>query len=87
MFERIPPDAKAHEAGLDLNDFDERVTGELPASFNAQDIFMARFVKTAAASVDERFDLEFDAGMKERADPNALLALWCGTRVAVVRTV
>jgi ABC-type nitrate/sulfonate/bicarbonate transport system substrate-binding protein len=55
MFERIPPDGGVNEAGLELVIDEEKAAGNLPASFKTQDILMNRFVKEAAASVNQRF--------------------------------
>ena len=55
MFERIPPDGGVNEAGLKLVIDEEIADGKLPASFQAEEILIPRFVKEAAASVNRRF--------------------------------
>ena len=55
MFERIPPDGSVNEAGLKLVIDEEKAAGKLPASFQAEEILITRFVKEAAESVNRRF--------------------------------
>ncbi|HLN87494.1 MAG TPA: ABC transporter substrate-binding protein [Candidatus Limnocylindrales bacterium] len=55
MFERIPPDGSVNQAGLQLVIDEEKAVGKLPASFQAEEILITRFVKEAAASVIRRF--------------------------------
>jgi NitT/TauT family transport system substrate-binding protein len=55
MFERIPRDGGVNVTGLELVIDEEKAAGKLPASFRAEEILITRFVKEAAASVDQRF--------------------------------
>ena len=55
MFERIPPDGSVNVTGLGLVIEEEKAAGKLPDSFSVGQIFLDRFVKEAAASVNRRF--------------------------------
>ena len=55
MFERIPQNGAINEAGLTQVVSEEKEAGKLPESFTLADIVVDRFVKYAAASVDQRF--------------------------------
>ncbi len=55
MFERIPPDGGINEAGLVQVVAEEKEAGKLPESFTLENIVVDRFVKAAAASVEQRF--------------------------------
>jgi ABC-type nitrate/sulfonate/bicarbonate transport system substrate-binding protein len=55
MFERIPQDGGVNEAGLNQVIAEEQAVGKLPSSFSPQEILLDRFVKEAAASVNQRF--------------------------------
>jgi hypothetical protein len=55
MFERIPPDGSINEAGLAQVVAEEQQAGKLPLSFQLEAVVIDRFVKAAAASVEQRF--------------------------------
>jgi ABC-type nitrate/sulfonate/bicarbonate transport system substrate-binding protein len=55
MIERIPPDGAINEAGLVQVVAEEKEAGKLPQSFALEEIVIDRFVKAAAANIDQRF--------------------------------
>ncbi len=55
MLERIPLDGMVGEQGLNQVIKEEKEAGRIPERFEARDILLDRFAKTAADSINRRF--------------------------------